>query len=64
MTKIAMSLPKATGRPQHVNTTLFALFLVDEVGVEWFAGGYKTWEAAEQKARPTGKKYFIREVEV
>jgi hypothetical protein len=43
---------------------LFALFLVDEVGVEWFAGGYKTWEAAEQIAKPTGKKYHIREVEV
>jgi hypothetical protein len=40
---------------------IYSLFMVDEVGVEWFAGGYKTHNAAEQKGRTSGRNYRIRE---
>ena len=41
---------------------LFALFFIDESGVEWFAGGFKKREDAQAKAERTGKKYSIKEV--
>jgi len=40
---------------------IYSLFMVDEAGVEWFAGGYKTHYAAEEKGRGSGKTYRVRE---
>jgi hypothetical protein len=40
---------------------IYSLFMVDEAGVEWFAGGYKNYQTAEQKGRGSGKEYRVRE---
>jgi hypothetical protein len=43
---------------------LHALFLVDESGVEWFAGGFTNRELAEAKGKASGKGFVVKEVEV
>ena len=40
--------------------THYALFIVDESGVEWFAGTYKTRDSAEAKGAASGKAYEVR----
>ena len=41
-------------------SVLYALFLIDETGVPWFAGAYQTHELAENKGKASGKKFEVR----
>ena len=40
--------------------TSFALFLLDESGVPWFAGAFNEKETAEAKGKASGKQFEIR----
>lgn len=40
--------------------TFYALFLVDDSGVEQFAGAFRSRETAEQRGRESGRQFEIR----
>jgi hypothetical protein len=40
--------------------TFYALFLIDDTGVEWFAGAFQSREIAESRGKASGKSYDIR----
>jgi len=40
--------------------TFYALFLIDEAGVEWFAGAFQNRATAENRGKASGKNFDIR----
>ena len=49
-----------TGEVNMTQQTSFALFLLDESGVPWFAGAFNEKETAEAKGKASGKQFEIR----
>lgn len=43
-----------------IEPTFYALFLIDEAGVEWFAGAFQKRETAESRGKASGKNFDIR----